>query len=136
VPHRLAGSEAADGHAVLDHVRDDIDLRIALDEPAPGLLDGRPVELAEAPTEGDQVVVIEVLSAEQQHEVVEPGVMDGGEIGVVDPAQVDAADLGGQGGTGWHDIEVRSRGRTRCGGRDGRGHDAEATRPARIVNSI
>ena len=68
------------GYAVLDHVRDDVDLRMPLDEAPAGLLDRRPVEIAEAAAERDQVVVAERLAAEQQDLMIEPGAMDRREL--------------------------------------------------------
>ena len=59
VPHRFAVAEAADRLAVHLDVGDDVDLRQPLDEAAAGLLDRRPVEIAEAAAERDQVLVAE-----------------------------------------------------------------------------
>ena len=105
VPDRLAGAEAADGDAVFNDVRHDIDLRKAFDEPAAVLLDWRLVERAEPPAEGDQVGVGELLIAEQDDGVIEPRLVDGGERRVIDRAQIDAADFGAERGAGRHDVE-------------------------------
>jgi hypothetical protein len=53
VPDEFAGAEAADRSAILDYVRDDVDLGVTLDEPSAGLLYRRQIQLAEAPAEGD-----------------------------------------------------------------------------------
>ncbi len=45
------------GIAVFDHVRDDVNFRMAFDEAAPGFLNRRPIERAEAPAERDQVII-------------------------------------------------------------------------------
>ncbi len=57
MPDRLAGAEAADRLAVHHHVGDDVDFRQAFDEAPAGFLDRRPVEVAEAAAERDQVLV-------------------------------------------------------------------------------
>ena len=84
-------TEAPDRDAVLDHVGDDVDLRVAVDEALAVLLDGRVIERAEAAAERDQVVVGQPLAAEQQHLVIEPGAMDRGKRVGVDGAQVGSA---------------------------------------------
>jgi hypothetical protein len=61
------------------------------------------IERAEAATEGQQRVVVQMLVAEQQHKVVDPGAMDDGEVVVIDMAQVNAPQLGAQRGTGGDD---------------------------------
>src|SRR5262245_55651458 len=76
VPHRLAGAEAADGDAVFDHVRDDVDFGMTFDEPSAVFLDRRLIERAESTAEGDQIGVAELLIAKQQHRVVEPRSID------------------------------------------------------------
>ena len=73
VPHRFAVAEAADRRAVHLDIGDDVDLRQALDETAAGLLDRGPVEIAKAAAEGDQLLVVERLPAEQQHRMGVPG---------------------------------------------------------------
>ncbi len=57
VPHRFAVAQAADRLAVHLDVGDDVDLRQAFDETAAVLLDRRPVEIAEAAAERDQILV-------------------------------------------------------------------------------
>ena len=105
VPDGFAGAEAADGDAVLDHVRDDVDLRMAVDEPAPVLLDGRLVERAEAAAERGQVAVVELLIAEQHDGVIEPRPVDRREGGLVYRARVDATDFGAERGARRDDVD-------------------------------
>ena len=100
MPDRFTGTQAPDGDTILDHVGDDIDFRIAFDETAAGFLNGRPIELAEAPAEGDQILVVQLLAAEEQHQIVHPGAVDGGENSVIDMLQIDAVDFRSQRRTG------------------------------------
>jgi sodium-dependent dicarboxylate transporter 2/3/5 len=100
VPDGLAGAEAADGDAILDDVRHDVDFRTPLDETPAVLLDGRLVECAETPAEADQVGVGEPLVAEQDDGVIEPRLVDGGKRGFVNRPQIDAADFGAERGAG------------------------------------
>jgi sodium-dependent dicarboxylate transporter 2/3/5 len=94
VPDGFARAEAADGDAVFDDVRDDVDFRIALDETPAVLLDGRLVQRAEAAAEGNQIGVAELLIAEQDDSVIEPRLVDCREGGLVYRPQVDTADFG------------------------------------------
>ena len=73
MPDGFSGAEAADGDTVFDHVRHDVNLGMAFDEPAAVLLDRRLVERPEPAAEGDQIDVAELLVAEEQHRVLEPG---------------------------------------------------------------
>ncbi len=93
VPDGLTGTEAADGHAVFDNVRDNVDFGMPFDEPAAVLLNGRLVECAESAAEGDQVRVTELLVAEQQDGMLEPGPIDLRKHPIVDRSQIDAAHL-------------------------------------------
>ena len=87
VPDGLARAERADRRAfVVEHVRDDVDVRIAFGRLAAVLLDRRRIELAEAAREGQQVVVGQLLVAEEQGAVAIPGLLDLGEFRVVHAA--------------------------------------------------
>src|SRR5262249_27841531 len=97
--------QAADGDAVFDDVRHDVDLGTALDEAPAVLLDGRLVERAETAAERDQIVVQEPLIADEQQGVIEPRLADRGERGLVEPAQIDAANLGAERGAGRNNLE-------------------------------
>jgi sodium-dependent dicarboxylate transporter 2/3/5 len=105
MPDGFTGAEAADGDAVLDDVRDDVDLGIPVDEPAPVLLDRRLIECAEAAAERDQVGVGELLIAHQDDGVIEPRLIEGAERRIIDDAEIDAADFGAERGAGGHDLE-------------------------------
>ncbi|HEY3159130.1 MAG TPA: DASS family sodium-coupled anion symporter [Vicinamibacterales bacterium] len=109
VPHRFTRAEAADGDAVFDDVRDDVDLGIAVDEAPPVLLDGRLVERAEAAAERDQVGVAELLTAEQYDRVIEPRLVDGRERRLVYRAQIDAPHFGAERGAGRNDVDCRAQ---------------------------
>ena len=61
-----------------------------LDEPPPGLLHRRLVEVAEAAAEGHQILVGQPLIPEEQHLVIEPRLMDRREGVGVERAQIDA----------------------------------------------
>ena len=61
------------GHAVLDHVGDDIELGMAFDEAPAGLLNRCQVELAQPAAERDELAVGELLSRKEQRLVREPG---------------------------------------------------------------
>jgi solute carrier family 13 (sodium-dependent dicarboxylate transporter), member 2/3/5 len=108
VPHGLAGAEAADGDAVFDHVRYDVDLGMTVDEPPAVFLDRRLVERAESTAEDDQVGVTELLVAEQQHRMVEPRAIDLGEHRVIYRTEVDTADFRAECRSGRNNIETRS----------------------------
>ena len=105
VPHGFTGAETADRHAVLDHVRDDVNLGMPLDEPASVLLDGRVIERAEPAAERDQIVISELLMAKEDDRVVEPRLVNGGEGRVVDGAQIDAAYFRAERRAGGDDVE-------------------------------
>lgn len=93
VPDGFAGAEAANRHAVLDDVRHDVDFGKAFDEPPAVLLDGRVVERAEPPTERDQILVGQLLAAEEHDRMIEPRLIDGGERRVIDGTQIDTEQL-------------------------------------------
>src|SRR5690348_7252884 len=69
---------------------------MTLDEPSAGLLYRRQIQLAEAPAEGDQLIVAQILTSKQEHQVIQPSLMDRPEGVVVDIAKIDADHLGGQ----------------------------------------
>jgi len=108
VPHGLTGAKAADSNAVFDHVRDDVNLGMTFDESPAVFLDRSVVERAESATEGDQVVITELLVAKQQHRVVEPRAMDLGERRVINRSEVDAADFRAESRSGRNNVETRS----------------------------
>ena len=113
VPHRLAGAQGADRIAFgVEHVGHDIDVGIARRADAAALLVGRRIELAEAAAERQQVVVAELLAAQQDHRMVGPGALDRREIGIAQAPQIDAGNL-------------RSHGRGHC-----------ADRHAHVVSSV
>src|SRR6202040_817908 len=82
---------------------------MALDEAPSGFLNRRPVELAETTRKRDQFVVSKVLAAEQQHQMVEPVLVDRCEGRSIDGAKVGAANLGAQRGPGRQRDDRRSR---------------------------
>src|SRR5882672_9082295 len=67
-----------------------------VDESPPRLLHRRLVERAEAPAERHQVVVAQRLASKEEHLVLEPRLMDGGEGRGVERAEIDALHLGAQ----------------------------------------
>ena len=108
VPHRLTGTEAADRDTVFDHVRDDVNLGMALDEAAAVFLDRRQVERAEPPAEGDQIGVAELLVAKQQHRVIEPRTIDLRKDRVVYRPQINIQYLRADGGRSWDNCQCRA----------------------------
>ena len=113
VPHRLTGTEAADRDTVFDHVRDDVNLGMALDEAAAVFLDRRQVERAEPPAEGDQIGVAELLVAKQQHRVIEPRTIDLRKDRVVYRPQINIQYLRADGGRSWNNFQCRAAGTLR-----------------------
>ena len=105
MPDRFAVAEATDGLAVHLDVGDDVNLRQALDEAAPGLLDGRPVEIAQAVAERDQFMIVEPLIANQHHGVIVPGLHDARERRFVKTPEVDAPDFGAERRAGWDHLD-------------------------------
>jgi len=108
VPDRLAGAETADGRAVLDDVRNDIDLRMAFDEPAAVLLDRCMVERPEPAAERDQVVVRELLAAHQDNRVIEPRLIEGAERRIVNRSQIRTVNFGAERRAGGNDVDCWS----------------------------
>ena len=108
VPHGLTGAEAADGDTVFHHVRDDVNLGMALDEAAAVFLDRRQVERAEPPAEGDQIGVAELLVAKQQHRVIEPRTIDLRKDRVVYRPQINIQYLRADGGRSWDNCQCRA----------------------------
>ena len=88
MPNRLAVPEAADRLAVFQNVGDDVKFGHALDETAPGLLDGSKVEFAESAAEGDQLGIGQLLAAKQQDQVIQPGAADRGECRLAQLPQI------------------------------------------------
>src|SRR5882672_6187943 len=64
VPDGLTVTQAADLLPVYLDVGDNVDFRQALDKAAAVLLDRRPIEIAQAAAERDQILVAERLAAE------------------------------------------------------------------------
>jgi len=93
VPHRLASPKTTNRYAVLYHVGHHVDLRISFHEAPSVLLDRRPVELTKPAAAGDQVLVSQRLPAEEQHQMFQPGAMNGREITRTEATQIDPADL-------------------------------------------
>ena len=102
MPHGFPGTEAADRDAALDHVGDDVDFRVAVDEPPAILLHRRVVERAESTAEQDQILVGQPLPAKQQHLVIEPGPVDRGKDVRVDRPHIDLLHLGAKRRPGGH----------------------------------
>ena len=73
---------------------------MTLDKPSAGLLYRRQIQLAETPAEGDKLIVAQILTTKQEHQVFQPSLMDRPENIVVDIAKIDADDLGGEGAAG------------------------------------
>ena len=113
VPHGLTGTEVADGDTVFDHVRDDVNLRMALDEPAAVFLDRRLIERSEPTAEGDQIGIAELLVAKQQHRVLEPCAIGLREHRVVYRPQIDIQYLRADGGRSWNNFQCRAAGTLR-----------------------
>ena len=113
VPYGLTRTEAADSDTVFDHVRDDVNLRMALDEPAAVFLDRRLIERSEPTAEGDQIGIAELLVAKQQHRVLEPCAIGLREHRVVYRPQIDIQYLRADGGRSWNNFQCRAAGTLR-----------------------
>src|ERR1700722_3067508 len=87
MPDRSA--QASDGDAVFNHVRDHVNLRMAFHEAASGLLHGRPIEFSEAAAECDEIVQGEILAAETNNQMIQPGAVDFNKILVAQVIQRD-----------------------------------------------
>jgi solute carrier family 13 (sodium-dependent dicarboxylate transporter), member 2/3/5 len=106
VPHGFTRTEAAYSDAVLDDVRHDVDLGMPVDKASSIFLNRSLIERAEAAAEGDQLVVGQLLVAEQQHGVVEPRPVDVPETRVVYRTKIDIADFRAKRCASWHDVEL------------------------------
>ena len=62
---------------------------MAFDKTAAGLLNGRPVKVAKALAERDEVLVGQHLPTHQNRQVVKPGTIDGGKLAVIDRPEID-----------------------------------------------
>ena len=69
---------------------------MALDEPLPVLLHRREIEPAEPPAERDQLFIRQLLPAEQQHGMPEPGAVNAVERQVVNAPKINAVNLGAE----------------------------------------
>ena len=105
MPHRFAGAEAADRLAILLHIGHDIDLGQAFDKAAAGFLHRSPIEIAESAAEGDEILVVEGLAAEQDHLMLVPGAPQRRKLPVVERCEVDAPHLGAKRRAGWNNIK-------------------------------
>src|SRR5947207_13468125 len=93
-----------------------------LDEAASGFLHRRPVEIAEAPAECDQVLIGELLPAKQDHQMVEPGAVDGGKVPVVDAFEIDILYFSSEGLAARNNPRKPGFGRNGCLGLKGGSH--------------
>jgi hypothetical protein len=108
VPDRFTGTEAADSNAVFDDVRHDVNLGMAVDEPAAVFLDRCLIEQSKSAAEGNQISVAELLIAEQQNRVVEPRTINLGKYRVSDRAEIDTTYLGAKGRACWNNVQSGS----------------------------
>ena len=89
--HGVAVPDAAEVHGLVRELRDFDDLRVAVDAADEGVLD----RVADAPGEREERVRVELLVAEEHHEMREPRPADLGHRLVRDVGrEVDAGDLG------------------------------------------
>ena len=61
---------------------------MALHETAAGFLNRRPVEISKAAAKRDELVVGKLLAAKPDHQVIQPGAVDNGEVLAGDALQV------------------------------------------------
>src|SRR5262249_19625126 len=94
----------------------DVNFRVSVDEASAVFLNRSLVECAESLTERDQILVRQMLIAEEQYLSIEPGAMDRFEDRLVYRANVDAADLCAKGTARRNDLECGAQGH-RCGTR-------------------
>ena len=96
MPYCFAVAEAPNRFAVHLDVGDNVDFRQTLDEPAAIFLDRRPVKIAEAAAECDQVLIAQRLPANQQYRMLVLGVHQLSERPVVEVSQINASHLGSE----------------------------------------
>jgi hypothetical protein len=94
VPRGFACAQAADGFAVFDYIRHNVNFGMPFDEAAAGFLNRSPIEISEFSAEGNEIFVVQLLAAEQENGMVEPGLMDGGKMDVVNRSQIDPLNFG------------------------------------------
>ena len=95
--------------AYIEHVRDDVHVRIARRRFAAGALVRRRVERAEMPREREQVIVAQALIAEKNHIVAVPRRLDGVDFCARDAGEIYALDFGSEGRHGTH-LEIEDGG--------------------------
>jgi hypothetical protein len=105
MPHGLTGAEAADRLAVHGDVGHDVDLGQPVDEAPARLLNRRPVEVAEAAAECDEILIAERLAADQKDLMVVPGSLERREPRRVEIFQVDVPYLGAERGSGRNHVD-------------------------------
>src|SRR5262245_53020362 len=82
-----------------------LEFRQTLDESAAIFLDRRPVKIAEAAAECDQVLIAQGLPANQQYRMLVPGVHQSSERPVVEVSQINASHLGSERRAGRNHVE-------------------------------
>src|SRR5262249_6354939 len=110
VPDRLTRTKAANRDAVLDDVGDDVDFGAAFDEAAAVFLDRRLIELTELPAERHEVVVAQLLPADEDDLVGEPATVERLEGRRIQRTQIHAGDFGAERCAGRHDGRVTRHG--------------------------
>jgi hypothetical protein len=74
-----------------------------LDETAPGFLDRGPIQISESLAECDEIFVGQILPANQENRVVQPGSVDAREIVGLNRSQIHSLDFRSQRFSRWED---------------------------------
>ncbi len=97
MPAHLGVAVAADELAVLLDIGDDVDFRMFRDPGSARGVRRRHVEFAEAPSEGHEPHIVQILVSHDQHQVVVPRLLDLGDDRIVEIVRtIDAKDLGAE----------------------------------------
>src|SRR5690349_11886736 len=116
MPYCFTVAEAPDRFTVYFDIGDNIDFWQTLDEPSAIFLDRRPVKIAEAAAECDQVLIAQRLPANQQYRMSAPSVHQLSEHPVIEVSQINASHLGSERRAGRNHVE-RACGTVVCSSR-------------------
>src|SRR5262245_1875892 len=99
MPNRLPGSERADRLAAgIEHIGDDVNIRVAGRTEASVLLVRRRIELAKPAAEAYEVIIADLLVTKQQGRPPMPDCGNVGEVRIAQASQVDPQNFGANGG--------------------------------------
>ncbi len=97
MPHHFGIAQHTDRFTVLGDIGHDDDFRMRARFFLAGFCQRREIELTQAPAEGQQVRITQLLAADADHQVVEQGLVDLLKRSLIQPAHVAAGHFGTQG---------------------------------------